>query len=58
MNTRQLTNLRIAVTAAIAGTLAQAKVHREKPMATARLTKELVDAHVDMNRANGKRSGK
>lgn len=58
MNQRQLTNLRIAVTAAIAGTLAMAKVHREKPIATARLTKALVDAHVDMNRANGKRSGR
>jgi hypothetical protein len=51
MNQRQLIQLRIAVTAAIAGTLTQAKVHRESPVAAARLTKELVDAHVLVNRA-------
>lgn len=53
MNRRQLDNLRIQTTAAIAGRLAQAKAFRERPIFAARLTKTLVDAHVDVNRPNG-----
>lgn len=58
LSRRQIENLKVQATASIGAALIASKHYRDNPDAAARLTKRHVDAHVDMNRANGKRSGR
>lgn len=51
----RIENLKVQGTATIGAALIASKYYRENPDAAARMTKRHVDAHVEVNRANGKR---